>query len=418
MFETLLIFGNISQFYFLLCMLLYFALSIYGVFLYFLKSSKNFAQDHTFAIVVPAHNEEKVIGNLIESLQRLDYPKEKYDIYIVCNNCSDKTEEIVRGYNLVPLIYKNEFSNKAKALNYAITKIFRDSTKSYDAFCFFDADSLAHPDFLKSMSYMLSRGYKAIQGHQLPKNPFDSFISVIVSVGQYITNRFFQKPKMNLNLSATFHGKGMCFSVDIVRNFRWDEMCLTEDLEMQMNLVKNGIFIAWNEDAIVYDEEPVNIAQYIKRSVRWTKGSLYVARKHAFCLLVNFIRRFDVSCLEAFLYTVGVYRVILVLFVAVSMYLTRDHFNLLIYTFNLIPYEKVLLKIVFLVLPLIFLPVIIWLERRISFTMIFAYYMQPLLGFFRIPIFLMGVLKPNYLWDVVEHSSSVKIDDIVKKGVV
>ncbi len=413
----LVVLSNLVQFYFFLCMLLYFVLSAYGIFLYSLKNSRNFKQIHNFAIIVPAHNEEKVIGNLLESLKNLDYPVEKYDIYVVCDNCSDRTEDIVREYGLIPLVHKGEFSNKAKALNYAIKNILMGS-KEYDAFCFFDADSLAHPDFLKSMSYMLWCGYKVIQGHQIPKNPSDSFISRIVSAGQYVTNRFFQKPKMSIGLSATLHGKGMCFSQDIIKRFEWDEGCLTEDLEMQMNLVRNNVFIAWDENAVVYDEEPVNIKQYFKRSVRWAKGSLQVAKKHAYGLFKSFIKRVDLSCLEAFLYTVGVYRVIFVFFVAVSMYLTSDYFNLLIYLFNLMPYERIMFKVIFITLPLVILPIIIWFERRISFDMVFAYYMQPLLGFFRVPIFLMGLFKPNYVWDVIEHSSSVKIGDILKKEVI
>lgn len=48
------------------------------------------------AIIITARNEEKVISNLIESLKNLDYPKEKFDFYVVPNNCSDKTGEMAK----------------------------------------------------------------------------------------------------------------------------------------------------------------------------------------------------------------------------------------------------------------------------------------------------------------------------------
>ncbi|MCX7905114.1 MAG: glycosyltransferase family 2 protein [Elusimicrobiales bacterium] len=413
--------GNFVQLYFIMCMFLYIFLCVIAIFPYNKKEediNESDIYNHKFAIVVPAHNEEKVIGNLVESLLSQNYPKDKYDIYVVCDHCRDGTIDVVNKYNVNILIHENNFpSNKAKALNYAINQIFK-LAKGYDAFCFFDADSLVHPNFLKYMSYYLSKGYKVIQSQQLPKNPYDSFISKIVSAGQYVTNRFFQKPKMLLGLSATLHGKGMCFKTDIVEKFMWDETCLTEDLEMQMRLVRNGVFIAWGEKSIIYDEEPITIRQYFRRSVRWTKGSIDVARKHALRLFLRFIKYFDFSALEAFLYTVGVYRVLMVVFVIFSLSYTRNHFNLLVWFFNIIPHEEIIMKFVFISIPLVVLPIMIWLEKRISFDMIFAYYMQPFLGIFRVPIFIAGILKSKTIWDTVEHTSSVRIDDIIKKEVV
>lgn len=414
-----LITGNIIQVYFLICMFLYLFLSFVGIFLNKISWDIKFDLTKKFAIIVPAHNEENVIANIIESLLIQNYPKENYDIYVVCDHCNDRTFEISKNYNINVLVHCNNLpSNKAKALNFAIDFIFKNN-KYYDAFCFFDADSLAHPDFLKSVSSYLSQGYVAIQSQQIPKNPRDSFITKIVSAGQYITNRFFQKPKMILGLSATLHGKGMCFSRDIVKKYRWDETCLTEDLEMQMRLVRDGIFIAWAEKSIVYDEQPITISQYFKRSIRWTKGSLYVAKKHSLDLFYRFISKFDFSAFESFLYSVGVYRVMMIFFAAFAMYYTRGHFNFIFWFLNLLPYEEIFFKILLLITPLILLPISVWFERRISLDMIFAYYMQPFLGIFRIPIFLIGLIGSKYIiWDKVEHTSSVKIEELLKKEVI
>lgn len=413
-----LVSGNLVQFYFVICMFLYLFLSFVGI-IFYNRNEKYIHNDlYCFAVLVPAHNEEKVIGNLIESLLLQNYPKTNYDIYIICDHCTDKTSEIAKRYDINLIIHENNLpSNKAKALNYGIKKILNNQ-KRYDAFCFIDADSLAHPDFLKYMAYYLSKGYDVIQSQQLPKNPYDSFVSKIVSAGQYVTNRFFQKPKVILGLSATLHGKGMCFKTEIVRNYYWDESCLTEDLEMQMKLISNGVFIAWGENSIIYDEEPITIRQYFKRSVRWTRGSLDVAKKHAVSLFMRFLRQFDFRSFEAFLYTLGVYRVLMVIFVAFSLYYTHNHFNILLWLFNIIPYEEIIIKIIFILIPLVILPVMIWVERSISFDMIFAYYMQPFLGVFRIPIFIVGLLKSKDIWDTVEHTSSVKIEEIVKKEVI
>lgn len=51
-------------------------------------------KNHKFMAIIPAHNEENVIKNLVESLQNQDYPKELLDIYVIADNCTDKTAKI------------------------------------------------------------------------------------------------------------------------------------------------------------------------------------------------------------------------------------------------------------------------------------------------------------------------------------
>ena len=53
-------------------------------------------KDHKFMAIIPAHNEESVIKNLIESLNNQDYPKELLDIYVIADNCTDNTAKIAK----------------------------------------------------------------------------------------------------------------------------------------------------------------------------------------------------------------------------------------------------------------------------------------------------------------------------------
>lgn len=50
-------------------------------------------KNHKFMAIIPAHNEESVIGNLVESLKNQDYPKELFDIYVIADNCTDRTKK-------------------------------------------------------------------------------------------------------------------------------------------------------------------------------------------------------------------------------------------------------------------------------------------------------------------------------------
>lgn len=49
----------------------------------------------TVSILIPAHNEEAVIGRTVDSVARLNYPKDKLEIIVINDNSSDRTGKIL-----------------------------------------------------------------------------------------------------------------------------------------------------------------------------------------------------------------------------------------------------------------------------------------------------------------------------------
>ena len=72
---------------------------------------------HDYALIVSAHNEEQVIENLVDSLKKLDYPKDKYEIFVVADNCTDQTAEIAKDAGAVVL---ERFDNTKRGKGYAM----------------------------------------------------------------------------------------------------------------------------------------------------------------------------------------------------------------------------------------------------------------------------------------------------------
>ena len=72
----------------------------------FKKETKDYT-DHDpesrFLVLIPAHNEERVIGDIIRNLEDMDYPREMYDYYVIADNCTDRTAEVAReaGANVI-----------------------------------------------------------------------------------------------------------------------------------------------------------------------------------------------------------------------------------------------------------------------------------------------------------------------------
>ena len=97
--------------------------------------------------VICAHNEERVIWQLIDNLKQLNYPKDMYDIYVVADNCTDNTADICRDHGAIVKVRTNkEEVGKGYALDWMFSQMLAQE-KQYDAFVVFDADNLVHPEF-------------------------------------------------------------------------------------------------------------------------------------------------------------------------------------------------------------------------------------------------------------------------------
>ena len=65
-------------------------------------------------------------------------------------------------------------------------------------------------------------------------------------------------------------------------------------------------------------------------------------------------------------------------------------------------------------IPLILYPLAVLMSEKAEFSMLVAYFLQPVLGVFRIPVFVAGVFRSRGEWGITEHQSNVGISDIVK----
>ncbi|MEI6132312.1 MAG: glycosyltransferase family 2 protein [Bacillota bacterium] len=250
----------------------YFALTIAGGFKKKPEDPRNFPATNRFAVVIAAHNEDMVIESTIESLINIDYPKELIDIYLIADNCTDKTAEIARKM-LCNVLERNNLEKKGKghALTWGFEKIWATNIK-YDAVCLFDADNLVDKSYFLEMNKSLHQGHNVIQGYIGCKNPEDSWVSACYSINFWLANRFFQLSRFQLGLSCGIGGTGFVVRTELLKEIGWDSYCLTEDLEFQLKLVERNMKVAWNHDAIFYDEKPITLKQSIKQRTRWVQG--------------------------------------------------------------------------------------------------------------------------------------------------
>ncbi len=266
----------------------YFVLSLFS--LYRKKEKKILTPEKSFALVVAAHNEQAVIGPLVENLLSLEYPQELYDVFVVADNCTDRTALIAKnaGANVFQR-FNSEKRGKGYALEWMFHRLFK-MEKQYDAVIIFDADNLVKENFLQEMNSKLCQGDKIIQSYLDSKNPYDTWVTNAFSINFWISNRLLQLSRYNLGLSNVLGGTGMCISTDVLKEYGWGATSLTEDLEFSVKALMHGVKTTWAHDAIVYDEKALTFMQAWNQRKRWAQGQVDVAGRYLLPLIFKGIK--------------------------------------------------------------------------------------------------------------------------------
>jgi len=227
-----------------------------------------------FALLIPAHNEEKVLPPLLESIALQDYPRELVEVYVVADNCTDGTARVAARAGAIVLERRSPLRGKGYALQFGLREILNRS--DCDAVCVLDADNLLDPMFLSRINARLLAGAQVVQARVETKNPLDSWVSASYAINFWLSNRLWQLGRARAGLSGLLCGTGMCFRRDVLASTGWPATSLTEDLEYTVILISRGIKVTWAHEAVVFDEKPTRLGPSCRQRLRWLQGKWQV----------------------------------------------------------------------------------------------------------------------------------------------
>ena len=373
--------------------------------------AKSIKPQKKFALVAAAHNEEVVIEELVDSLKNLDYPKEMYDIFVIADNCTDKTAEIAEKHGAIVLERFNDTEKgKGFALKWAFNQIFK-MNKGYDAFCIFDADNVIDKNFLLEMNKHMCNGYRVIQGYIDTKNPFDSWITASYAIAFWTSNRLFQLARYYLGMTCSLCGTGFCVEADIIREKGWNATCLTEDLEFTMKLALDNIKVGWAHDAIVYDEKPLTLKQSWNQRIRWMQGYDDCTFRFFIQLLTKAIKEKSIIAFDCATYLLQPVKVIVYGLIAIMAY-----FQFFFPQGNFFSISYIVPNYVWAVLVIaqfLYGPLVIMSEKRFNFKILFAYLVYPFYNLTWVPIAIIGAIHSDKTeWSHTLHTRKINISDI------
>lgn len=255
-----------------------------------------------FAVLVAAHNEGTVIGQLIASLKAQDYPPDRYEIFVVADHCTDNTAAAARA--AAATVFERADGGrrgKGQALDWLLERLW-GTGQSFDAVAIFDADNLAAPSFLRKMDAYLQTGDQVIQGYLDVKNPADTWVTRAIYITYAYTNRFFQLAKQHIGFSSSLGGTGLCIAVPLLKRLGWRCNALTEDLEFQIRAILAGVRPSWGWEAVVYDEKPLDFRTAWRQRRRWMQGHANVAVRYLGALLRRAVVNRDPVAMDAVIY--------------------------------------------------------------------------------------------------------------------
>lgn len=223
----------------------------------------------SFLILFPAYKEDTVIVHSVQECLKQTYPQELYHVGVISDHMQEETNEQLRQLPITLFTPQFEKSSKAKALHYAI----EHTENSYDYIVILDADNVVLPDFLEQVNASCQQGYKAIQCHRCAKNS-DNDVAVLDGASEEINNTIFRKAHNTIGISSALIGSGMCFPYNWFKEHVKMLETAVEDRELEILLMKQHIFIKYEEHIPVYDEKVSNPENFQRQRLRWMTGQV------------------------------------------------------------------------------------------------------------------------------------------------
>jgi len=227
-----------------------------------------------FALMVCARNEERVVGGILETLLRQDYPTALFDVFLVAHNCTDGTAAIGQRLGAWVIDGSGAPPGKVEAMRLGLDAI----GGGYDFIGVFDADSRVPQGFLRAVA-AASADEQCIQVETVPHRT-DDWLATGYGLGRRARNLFWWQPRARLGMGTTVSGSGYFVRSSLFTTVLADAHTMTEDLELTADLYARGERVSFVSTTSIEVEEPHRFAASLRQRSRWVRGHFAVVRSY------------------------------------------------------------------------------------------------------------------------------------------
>jgi cellulose synthase/poly-beta-1,6-N-acetylglucosamine synthase-like glycosyltransferase len=256
------------------------------------KKNKGFECENqkNFAVVIPAHDEEHGILKTLQSSLALEYPRNKFTVIVVADNCTDQTASIARSAGAE--VYErndDKLRGKGYALRWIFDKILPENR--FDAVVVVDADSVMDKKFLTVMNFYLQRGADSLQSTDIVETGPASWSANMIRISFLLYNFIRPFGRHVLGLPIGLRGNGMCLAVKTLKEVPWNAYSLAEDVDYGLHLLLSGKPTYFAPEAVVYATMPQQVENAQSQRTRWEGGRISLIRKYSIPLLKSAWKR-------------------------------------------------------------------------------------------------------------------------------
>jgi cellulose synthase/poly-beta-1,6-N-acetylglucosamine synthase-like glycosyltransferase len=233
------------------------------------------------AVIVPAHNEQQLIGPCVASLRAAE------QVYVIAHNCTDQTAERAAEAGAKVLLLNDEVGGKGVALDFGFRHAIEEGA---EAVIVIDADSVAEPNLIRAVSAAFARGVGAMQCRYEVSNPGANRRTRLAALGFRGMNLVRPLGRHRMGLSCGIFGNGFALSAATLARVPYTPNSLVEDLEYHLHLIRAGIRVEFLDEAAVFGEMPETSAAAVSQRTRWEGGRILMRRLWTRPLLARVMR--------------------------------------------------------------------------------------------------------------------------------
>ena len=240
-------------------------------------------QKGRIAYLIPAHNEEDVIYSTVKSLlEEQDYPREKFDVFVVAHNCTDKTAQLAEQAGAKVLVLDDPDPAHRMALypmKYGVDHIIGlEGEQAYDFILRIDADNHVNREFSSLMNDAYQGGVEFGRSYEGALNGTQNFYTKACALFYAFDSRFGSRVRERLGIAAHINGSGSMMSVKMLKECGgYDCKTISEDAEFNFNRMLEGVKAHFIEDAVVYQDSPSTFKDTAARNSGATSASARAA---------------------------------------------------------------------------------------------------------------------------------------------
>ena len=250
-----------------------------------------------FDLVVPAHNEALAIAATVANLQLLDWPRERYRIMVVADNCTDATAALAAAAGAT-VLERHDTTRRGKgyALQFAFQRSRADGRA--DAVVVIDADAQVSGNLLEALASRIERGAHALQAHHGVLNASGAWRTRLLTIAMAAYHVVRSRARERAHLSAGIRGNGWCVTHAVLEQVPYQAFSLAEDIEFGIDLGLAGYRVHYAGEAHASQEMVVDGKTAGKQRQRWEAGRFQLIRERTMALLKAALERRSAVCLD------------------------------------------------------------------------------------------------------------------------